>query len=192
MTDNKHHPSFYAPDLPTWRKWLKENHQAEQNVWLIFYKKATGKPTLKIGEAIDVALCFGWVDSKSNTRDEESYYTYFSKRNPKSNWSRVNKEKIARLEAAGLMEEAGLALVEEAKLNGCWTALDDVENLIVPDDLAAALDATPNAREHYEAFPRSAKRAILEWILSAKRPETRARRITKTAELAAQNIRANQ
>jgi uncharacterized protein YdeI (YjbR/CyaY-like superfamily) len=185
-------PAFYANDTAAWRKWLAENHDEQQFIWLIIYKKASEIPSVYIGEAIDEALCFGWVDSKVNKRNSESYYTYFSKRNPKSNWSRVNKEKIDRLQKAGKMETAGLKMIEIAKATGTWTALDDVENLVIPDDLDKAFDEYPNARKHFEDFPRSVKRAILEWIFNAKRLPTRAKRIQETASLAEKNERANQ
>lgn len=183
---------FYPKALPEWRQWLEENHATEKSVWLIFFKKNTGKPSLKIGEAIDEALCFGWVDSKVNKRDEESYFQYFAKRNPKSNWSRVNKQKIERLMKEGRMAPAGLDMVEHAKKMGTWSALDDVENGVIPKDLEQAFENFPGSKEHFEAFPRSARRAILEWILNAKRQGTRKKRIEETARLAAENIRANE
>lgn len=192
MKTHKGFPTFYAKSVEEWRQWLTDNHETEKNVWLIFYKKKSGKPSLDLGKAVDEALCFGWVDSKINGRDEESYYLYFSPRNPKSNWSRVNKEKITRLTAANKMTPAGLQMVAIAKETGTWNALDDVENLIVPDDLQAEFDKYPNAFKHWEAFPRSVKRSILEWILNGKRATTRAKRIQETATLAEKNERANQ
>jgi len=143
-------------------------------------------------EAVDEALCFGWIDSKINKRDDESFYQFFARRNPKSKWSRVNKNKVERLQAEGRMAPEGLAMVELARQNGTWNALDEVENLTIPPDLQQALDALPNAAAHFDAFPRSVKRGILEWILNAKKDETRQKRILETATLAAQNIRANQ
>ena len=190
--NNPEDHSFYPESPEAWRDWLAEHHATSSGVWVIFYKKASGKPSLSWSEAVDEALCFGWIDSKPNKRDEESSYRYFSPRNPKSNWSRVNKEKIAQLTAEGRMAPAGLAMVEEAKRRSTWTALDAVENLEVPPDLQAALGVVPQALEHWEAFPKSTKKAILEWIMNAKRPETRQQRIEETARLAGENIRANQ
>ncbi|MEO1434183.1 MAG: YdeI/OmpD-associated family protein [Bacteroidota bacterium] len=184
--------TFYALDVVAWRAWLTEHHQNVKSVWLIIYRKDSGTPSITYPEAVDEALCFGWIDSKPNKRDEDSFYQYFSKRKAKSNWSRVNKEKIARLEKAGKLAPAGWAMVELAKSNGTWTALDAVENLIVPPDLQVAFEQYPGSTVNWEAFPRSAKRGILEWILNAKRPETRAKRIAETARLAQQNERANQ
>jgi uncharacterized protein YdeI (YjbR/CyaY-like superfamily) len=142
-------------------------------------------------EAVDEALCFGWIDSKPNKRDAESFYQYFSKRNPKSNWSKVNKEKVKRLLAEGLITKSGLEAIEIAKQNGTWNALDEVEEIIIPDDLQKAFSKKKSALTNFEKFPRSSKRGILEWILNAKRPETRQKRIQETVDLAEKNIKAN-
>ncbi|GAB5526653.1 MAG: hypothetical protein Roseis2KO_45250 [Roseivirga sp.] len=149
-------------------------------------------PSIYYDEAVDQALCFGWIDSKPNKRDEESYYQFFSQRNPKSNWSRVNKEKIARLTKGGLMATPGLEMVAQAKASGTWDALNDVENGLIPDDLQKAFSHYSHAEKHFKAFPRSVSRGILEWIFNAKRPETRKKRIEQTARLANENTRANQ
>lgn len=174
-----------------WRSWLEAHHTTTASVWLIIYKKDSGVSSVHYPEAVDEALCYGWVDSKPNKRDEKSYYQFFSKRNPKSNWSRVNKNKVARLRAEGKMASAGEEMVRVAQETGTWTALDAVENLEVPGDLQQALDQNPSAQKYWEAFPRSAKRGILEWILQAKRPETREKRIAETTAKAAADIRAN-
>jgi len=183
--------TFYAKDRAAWRQWLSENHEREKSIWLIIYKKDSGTPSIYYDEAVDEALCFGWIDSKANKGNNEHYFQFFAKRNPKSNWSRVNKNKVEKLLAEGLMTDAGLKMIELAKESGTWTALDEVENLTVPDDLQKAFDENPTAFEYWNNFPRSAKRAILEWILNAKRPETREKRVRETVEKAAQNIRAN-
>ncbi len=143
-------------------------------------------------EAVEEALCWGWVDSKPRKLDEARSMLYFAPRKGGSGWSRPNKERVERAIATGQMTPAGLAKIEAAKADGTWTMLDAVENLEVPDDLAAEFDAYPSARANWEAFPRSAKRGILEWIIQAKRPETRAKRVEETARLAQDNIRANQ
>lgn len=184
--------TFYAEDGQAWRAWLEANHLLTQSVWLIIYKKGADTPSVYYDEAVDEALCFGWIDSKPNKRDGESYYQFFSRRNPKSNWSGVNKRKIARLLKSGRMAPAGLEMIELAKKTGTWTALDAVEKGIIPPDLGQAFDDYPGSAAHFEAFPISARRGILEWIQTAKRPETRAKRVEETARLAAQNIRANQ
>lgn len=184
--------TFYASSRQAWRDWLAENHAKAQNIWLVIYKKQSGTPSVYYDEAVDEALCFGWIDSSIKKNDQNSYLQFFAKRNPKSNWSRVNKEKVAQLTTAGLMAEAGKAMVEWAKKTGTWTALDEVENLTLPADLQTALEANTTAQHFFEAFPRSAKRGILEWLFNAKRAETRQKRITEIVRLAEKNERANQ
>ena len=143
-----------------------------------------------MNEAVEEALCFGWIDSKALKRDEESRYQYFSPRKPKSNWSRINRERVDRLVKGGLMAPAGQALIDIAKKNGTWEALVDVENTIIPADLQQSLHENNIALKNFEAFSASARRAILQWIHSAKRPETRKKRIEETVKLAAQNLKA--
>ncbi len=184
--------SFHPKSRAEWREWLEKNHTRATGLWIISYKKATGKPRVEYDESVEEALCFGWVDSKANALDEERSMLWFAPRKPRTGWSKPNQERVERLLAAGLIHPAGLAKIEAAKKDGSWNKLDAVEALEIPPDLGKALDEHPPAREHFEAFPRSVKRGILEWILNAKRPETRARRIAETATLAAQNIRANQ
>lgn len=186
-------PVFYADSNDSWRNYLEVHHASTKNVWLILYKKNSGIPSLTYSEAVDEALCFGWVDSKPNKRDEKSYYQFFAKRNPKSNWSRVNKEKIARLAAAGKLAPAGEAMVKLAQDNGTWDALNDVEDLVIPKDMLELFQQYPPiARENWDNFPRSVKRGVLEWIFNAKRPATRTKRITETVENASRGERVNQ
>jgi uncharacterized protein YdeI (YjbR/CyaY-like superfamily) len=184
--------TFYAESKVAFRNWLIENHITEANLWLIIYKKDSGTPSITYDQAVDEALCFGWIDSTINKRDDESFYQYFAKRKPKSSWSRVNKLKVEKLISEGLMTESGLKLIELAKQTGTWAALDDVENLINPPDLKEALDENSLAKEYFELFPRSVKRAILEWLMNAKQPDTRLKRITEIIEKAEKNERANQ
>lgn len=184
---NSIHPQTRAE----WRAWLAQHHMDATGVWLISYKKATGKPRVEYEEAVEEALCFGWIDSKGSKLDDERTMLWFAPRRPGSGWSRPNKERVERLMAAGLMAPAGLAKIEAAKADGSWSALDAVEALEAPPDLLEALAANPPAQQYWDAFPRSAKRSILEWIGNAKRPETRARRVEETARLAAENVRAN-
>jgi len=172
--------TFYAKTQKEWRKWLEKNHLSEKAVWLIFYKKGSGIPSTNYAEALEEALCFGWIDSKANKRDEVSYYQYFAKRKPKSNWSKINKEKVARLIENGLMTQAGFESIEIAKQNGAWSALDEVEELIIPRDLQSHFDNNKSAFENWENLSRSVKRGILEWILNAKQVETRRKRIEET------------
>lgn len=181
-----------AQDSAAWRKWLELNHNKVQSVWLIIYKKNSNTPSVTYNEAVDEALCFGWIDSLPNKKDDNSYYQFFSIRNPKSNWSKVNKLKVETLVASGRMTKAGMNAINLAKLNGTWDALNEVETLTLPADMAQLLNNNPTAKIHWESFPKSVKRGILEWILNAKQPETRNKRIATTVALAAHNIRANQ
>lgn len=183
--------TFYAANRQQWRHWLEKNHHAEKCVWLIIYKKESGTPSIYYPEAVDEALCFGWIDSKANKRDEKSYYQFFAKRNPKSNWSKINKAKVEKLIIAGLMMPAGLMMVELAKQSGTWNALDEVENISIPEDLQKVFDQDKLAYENWSKFPRSSRRGILEWILNARRAETRAKRIEETVKMAAENKKAN-
>ena len=185
-------PAITARSAEDWRSWLKENHEKVENVWLIIFKKESRIPTVTYKDSVDEALCFGWIDSKGVKRDESSYYQFYSKRKPKSNWSGVNKAKVDMLLAQGKMEPAGMAMVELAKKIGTWNTLDAATNLEIPEDLLAALQSYETAVQNFEAFPKSTKRAILEWISAAKQSVTRQKRVEETAKLAAQNIRANQ
>jgi uncharacterized protein YdeI (YjbR/CyaY-like superfamily) len=184
--------SVHAETRAEWRAWLEEHHAQSRGVWLISFKKGTGKPHLSYDEMVEEALAFGWVDSKPDKLDAARTMLYFAPRKAGSGWSGPNKKRVERLLASGQMTAAGLAKVEAAKQDGSWSALDAVERLELPDDLITALEENGDARTNFEAFPRSVKRGILEWIASAKKPETRARRILETATLAARNERANQ
>jgi uncharacterized protein YdeI (YjbR/CyaY-like superfamily) len=184
--------TLYAPSADAWRNWLERHHNTEKNIWLIIYRKESKTKSVYYPEAVDEALCFGWVDSKPNKRDNESFYQFFAKRNPKSNWSKINKEKVERLIKANKMTPTGMEMISMAKTRGTWNALDEVDELVIPPDLKKALKTLPSALTNFEAFPKSVKRGILEWILNAKLPETRMKRVTETATLAAKNERANQ
>jgi uncharacterized protein YdeI (YjbR/CyaY-like superfamily) len=175
-----------AADL---RRWLEANHATSPGIWLVSYKKAAGERYLAYEDIVCEALCWGWIDSKARSLDELRSQLLLTPRKPASKWSRPNKIRVAELEANGRMAAPGRAVVEAAKASGTWTALDDVENLVEPAELKAALDAAPKARKNWDTFPRSTRRATLEWIAAAKRPETRERRVAETVELAAQNIR---
>jgi uncharacterized protein YdeI (YjbR/CyaY-like superfamily) len=185
---NSTHPKTRAE----WRTWLEEHHTRKEGVWLISYKKATGKARFDYEEAVEEALCFGWIDSKGNKLDDERSLLWFAPRKAGTGWSKLNKTRVENLTADGLMMPAGLARVEAAKQDGSWNALDRVEALEIPPDLKKAFSANKTAQQYFDAFPRSAKRGILEWISNAKRPETRAKRIEETVSLAGKNIRANQ
>jgi uncharacterized protein YdeI (YjbR/CyaY-like superfamily) len=181
---------FHAGTRERWRAWLAEHHADAPRVWVVTWKRATGRPAPSYDDLVEEALCFGWVDSTAGTLDDERSMLRFTPRKPGSGWARTNKARVERLTAAGLMAEPGLESVRRAHEDGSWTLLDDVEALVVPDDLAAALAELPPARDNFDAFPPSARRAILLWLIQAKRAETREARVRKTAELAARNERA--
>ncbi|BAB72696.1 YdeI/OmpD-associated family protein [Anabaena sp. FACHB-709] len=179
--------TFQASDRQEWREWLEKNYQTSIGVWLIYYKVKSGKPSIKYNEAVKEALCFGWIDSKVKSLDEERYMQIFTPRKPKSVWSKLNKQYIQELSEQGLMIEAGLAKIAAAKQDGSWTKLDDIEALIIPEDLQQALAANETANQYFLGLSNSSKKNILSWIASAKRPETRLKRIEQTINSTAQN-----
>ena len=181
-----------ARNREEWRNWLFKNHKTATSVWLIIYRKETEKESIYYNEAVDEALCFGWIDSLPNKRDSKSYYQYFSKRNPKSNWSKVNKGKVSRLIKEDRMTESGYNMLDIAKETGTWDALNDVENLVIPEDMLMEFENNSKAFKNWKNFPDSAKRGILEWIFNAKRSVTRKKRIDETVNKAELNERANQ
>lgn len=183
---------FHAEAVEQWQGWLEERAATSKGVWLVGWKSHTGRPRIPYEDAVLEALAVGWIDSQAATLDEDRSMQWFSPRRPTSGWSRPNKARVARLESEGRMRPAGRRMVELAKQSGTWTKLDLIEDLVVPEDLAAAFDAHPGSAEQWESFPRSARRAILEWVANAKRPQTRARRVQETAEKASHGERANQ
>lgn len=185
-------PHLDVASVAEWGRWLQENHAVSTGVWLIRWRQGTDGPQLAYEEVICEALAWGWVDSQVKKVDESRSRLLFTPRKPRSVWSAPNKQRIERLLAEGRMRPPGLAVVEAAKESGAWTALDSAEALEEPEDLARVLDSHSGARGHWDAFPPSTRKAILQWIAAAKRPPTREARVRQTAELAAQNIRANQ
>ncbi len=179
--------SIYASDRKTWREWLANNHLTKPGIWLIYYKVKSGKPSVKYSEAVKEALCFGWIDSKVKSLDEDRYQQIFTPRKPKSVWSKLNKQYIEELIEQGLMTTVGLEKIEAAKQDGSWYSLDAIEALIIPPDLKQALEVNQTAKLNFEAFSNSLKKNILFWIDSAKRPETRLKRIEQTIMEAAHN-----
>ena len=168
-----------AANAAEFRSWLEANHETASAVWLIFWKKESGHSCITWSDAVDQALCFGWVDSKVQSPDEKRYRQSLSVRKPGSTWSKINKDKIASLTEAGLMAPMGLAAVERAKDDGSWTVLDGPEAGIVPDDLSDALEEA-GVRAAYDALTKGGRKAILAWLVMAKRETTRANRIEKT------------
>lgn len=182
------HPTTRAQ----WRAWLIKHQDDDAGVWFASWKKASGKPTIPYAEVVEEALCVGWVDSTSGRLDEERGLLWVAPRKRGSGWARTNKARVERLEAEGLMLPRGRAVVEQAKADGSWSLLDEVENLVVPDDLREALDADPVAAGHWDSFPPSTRRMHLEWIRQAKRDQTRATRIATIVSEAHEGRRANE
>lgn len=175
-----------------WRKWLTKNHQSKQSVWLIYYRVSTNRASLTWSEAVDEALCFGWIDSTKRTIDDERYMQYFGRRKPNSTWSKINKEKVDKLIQNNLMMAAGLASIETAKQNGTWTLMDDVENLVIPEDLKTALNKNARSLDFFNKQSKSIKKQLLHWVVVAKKVETRKKRIAEIARSAAQGRRPKQ
>ena len=180
----------YVENRAAWRLWLATNCARSPGIWLVFDKKAARPDRLAYGDAVEEALCHGWIDSTVRSIDDARYVQLFTPRKPKSSWSRANKVRVARLIEEGLMAAAGLAAIERAKENGSWTSLDAAEALVVPEDLAAALARLKGAAANFSAFAPSARKGYLHWISQAVRPETRAERVARVAALAASNQRS--
>lgn len=176
-------PRVHAESAAEFGDWLAKNH-TKSGVWLVTWRAATGRPAPSYDDAVTEALRFGWVDSTARRLDHERTMQRFSPRRPGSGWANTNKERIARLEAQGRLEPPGRAVVDAARADGSWNLFDSVEALEVPEDLRAVLDALPGAREQWDALPPSRRKALLAWIVQAKRPATRRRRVAETAEKA--------
>jgi len=182
---------FYPKDRREWRQWLEKNHRTEKNVWVVIPHAGSSAAGVRYEDAAEEAICFGWIDSLPRKRDDSTQLLLFSRRHPGSSWSKKNRDRAERMIAAGLMTEAGMESIREAKESGTWLALEGVQKNEIPADLAGALEKNPAALKNFTAFPPSSKRIILEWIQNAKRQETRQKRIQETVRLAAANIRAN-
>ena len=180
---------FYPKSQTEWRNWLQENHLSKQAVWLVYYNKKSNIESIPWSEAVDVALCFGWIDSKRISIDKETSHQFFSKRKPKSTWSKINKNKVEKLIEQGLMTEAGFKSIEIAKQNNSWTILDDVEELVIPKDLETEFAKKPTSKDFFFSSSKSTKKIILYWLVSAKTTETRQRRIAEIIDSAEQNLK---
>ncbi|MCF8449596.1 MAG: YdeI/OmpD-associated family protein [Taibaiella sp.] len=184
-TPEKELETFYPASKQEWRQWLQEHHDKKQSVWIIQYRKKSNIPSITWSDAVDEALCFGWIDSTARTINAEQFMQFFTRRKPKSVWSKINKEKVARLLEQNLVAPAGLAVIEIAKQNGSWTILDEVEEVIIPPDLQIEFNNHSGSSDYFLSLSRSVRKAILQWLVLAKRPETRQKRIKEIAELAA-------
>lgn len=176
---------YHAETRAQWRRWLEVHHDTAKGVWLCSWRTATGRPRCPYPEQVEEALCFGWIDSTAQVLDEHRGLQLMTPRKPKSTWTRLNRQRVADLEAAGLMTEAGRRAVAVAQANGWWTILDPVEDLIEPPELTAALDADPVARAHWDRYPPSVRKQFLWSIVSAARPDTRSRRVAAVVQRAA-------
>ncbi len=183
-------PEIHFERDTDWYDWLLNNHNKAKGIYLIFYKLELNIPTMRWEEAVKVALCFGWIDSKVQSLGNGKRRQYFSPRNPKGNWSALNKKHVDQLIANGLMQEAGYKMIDLAKETGTWSEMDDVENGIIPEDLQAAFDENNRAYEHYQNFSKGYRKSYLAWLHSAKREETRKKRISEIIELCHNNIKS--
>ena len=183
-------PIYHPRDLRAWRSWLQANHDRERGVWTASWRKASGREPVAYEKLVEEALCFGWIDSTVNILDDDRGLQLMTPRKPKSGWTRLNRQRVEAMEEQGRMTDAGRRAVDVAKANGWWTLYDTVEDLIEPDDLAAALDASSSARSAWDGFPPSVRKQMLWWVVSAGKPDTRSNRITKIVDEAEQGRRA--
>lgn len=184
--------TFCATSRQDWRQWLQDNHSSSQSVWLVYHKKNTNKPSITWIEAVEEALCFGWIDSVKKSLGDDAFMQFFCKRKPTSTWSKINKEKVKRLADDGLMAPAGYASIETAQQNGSWIVLDEVEALIIPKDLEKEFKNKPGSKDFFLSLSKSAKKAMLQWLVLAKQETTRQKRIREIAELASQQLKPKQ
>jgi uncharacterized protein YdeI (YjbR/CyaY-like superfamily) len=183
-------PSYPPGTRTEWHKWLDTNHATSKGIWLVIIKKKADGEGITYEDAVEEALCFGWIDGGADSLDAQHFKLYLSPRKPGSIWSRLNRQRIRKLVKEGRMTPAGLAKIEAARKDGSWKAFDAVDNLVPPADLLEQLSANAEAKRNFETFSTSSKKIILFWIASAKRDETRRKRIEETVRLAAQNIKA--
>jgi len=178
---------YYAKDRKAWRKWLEKNHASCPGIWLVYYKKGSGKSRVPYADAVEEALCFGWIDSTMNPIDELCYMQLFTPRKPKSAWSKLNKERVDKLVATGAMTPAGIRLVELAKEHGSWNHLDGVEAFELPEELVIAFNDHPHFSQFYDSISRSNQKMILYYLHTAKRTETKLKRLADLIEAARGN-----
>ncbi len=179
--------TFNVNTRAEWRQWLEENHHTEQSVWLICNTRKSNLPNVSWSELVDEALCFGWIDSTRKTIDEGSFMQLFSRRKSKSTWSKINKDKVQKLIENKLMTKAGFETIRIAKENGSWNILDSVEDLTIPEDLNETFKLHEGSETYFLSLSKSMKKMLLQWIVLAKRPETRKNRIDEIAKQAAQH-----
>ncbi|WP_240751486.1 YdeI/OmpD-associated family protein [Flagellimonas onchidii] len=186
----KTYPEHYFKNDTEWRHWLRANHATSEGIYLILYKVDHEMESMRWEEAVRVALCYGWIDSTVKSLGDGKRRQYFCPRKPKSVWSRVNKNHIKELIQDGLMHKSGLAVIETAKKNGSWVALDDVENGVVPQDLQKAFDNNKIAFENFQNFTHGQRKSYLYWLNQAKREETRQKRIKEIVNCCEANMKS--
>ncbi len=184
--------TFYPTSQHEWRAWLQENHVSKQAIWLVYYRIKSGAPTISWSDAVDEALCFGWIDSTKKSIDDQKFMQFFSKRKPTSVWSKINKSKVERLIQEEKFTKAGFTSVEVAKQNGSWLILNEVEELNIPIDLEKAFKTQKGAKQFFLSLSKSARKSILQWLILAKRAETRQNRCIEIAEFAAKHLKPKQ
>jgi uncharacterized protein YdeI (YjbR/CyaY-like superfamily) len=192
MMQKKNIETLCPKSRQQWRRWLEKNHDKKQSIWLVIYKKNANGTSISRSDALEEALCFGWIDSTARPIDDEQFMQSFTRRKPNSVWSKINKGNVQRLIAEGLMMPAGYESIEVAKQNGSWSILDDVEELVIPKDLVKEFKSQPGSKDYFMGLSKSVKKSMLQWIVLAKRPETRQKRIAEIAELAAQQLKPKQ
>lgn len=184
--------TIYLNTKEEWRLWLENNHQIAQSIWVICNTKKSNLPVISWTELVDEALCFGWIDSTRRPIDAYSFMQLFSQRKPKSTWSKINKEKVQKLIDRNLMMPAGHEVIKIAKENGSWSILDSVEELIIPEDLGEAFQNYAGSEDYFLGLSKSVKKMMLQWIVLARRPETRKKRIDEIVARAAEKDRPKQ
>lgn len=184
--------TFYPTNRQEWRKWLLENHNKKQSIWLVHYNKKSNMPSVSWSDAVDEALCFGWIDSTRKSLESDKFIQFFTKRKPTSVWSKINKEKIERLKQEGLLMPDGYESIMIAQQNGTWNILDDVEKLEISEDLEKEFNTREGSKEYFLSLSKSVRKSMLQWIKLAKRPETRQKRIIELVENASLEIKPKQ
>jgi uncharacterized protein YdeI (YjbR/CyaY-like superfamily) len=183
-------PIYHPADVAAWRAWLTAHHDSVRGVWVVSWRKGSAQVPVAYEDLVEEAICFGWIDSTVNILDDDRGLQLMTPRKPKSGWTRLNRQRVAALEAQGRMTDAGRRAVDIAKANGWWTIYDVVEDLREPADLTEALNASPAARTAWDGFPPSARKQMLWWVVTAARPQTRASRIASIVAEAQRGRRA--
>ncbi len=188
--DKKTKASVHLSGRDEWRRWLEMHHATQTEIWLVIKKKGAALEAVTYEEAVEEALCFGWIDGKMHSVNDQYYILRFSPRKPRSVWSRVNRDRAEKMMRQGKMAAAGLAKVKEAQQNGRWAAAyTSKEKPATPPDLLAALTQDPQAQKNFDGFPPSAQTMYAAWIEQAKKPETRQRRIKEVVRRARAKIK---